>query len=213
MRRETLGGWSLIVGAVLSLVTMALHPTGHDIVRAPTTMVLLNMLVHTTALVGQPVALYGAFVLTRRLSGASAFAELALSFFGASVVAAMIAAVASGFLAPGLLIGVERTEGAAKLVNMGMLNLTGGLNQAFARVLVASSSTAILLWSIIALRSNRLRRAAGYIGVVVGIAALLGVLSGHLRLDVHGFGAVVLAQAIWMVLVGWELRGGDRSTA
>ena len=28
------------------------------------------------------------------------------------------------------------------------------------------------------------------------------VLSGHLRLNVHGFGLIVLAQAVWFVVAG-----------
>ena len=35
-----------------------------------------------------------------------------------------------------------------------------------------------------------------------GILPLVGVLSGHLRLDVHGFGAVLLLQAVWGVVAG-----------
>jgi hypothetical protein len=36
----------------------------------------------------------------------------------------------------------------------------------------------------------------------VGALVLLAVVIGHLRLDVHGFGAVVIAQGIWMITVG-----------
>ena len=32
--------------------------------------------------------------------------------------------------------------------------------------------------------------------------AVLAVGSGHLRLDVHGFGLIVLAQALWFIVVG-----------
>jgi hypothetical protein len=34
-------------------------------------------------------------------------------------------------------------------------------------------------------------------------------VSGHLRLDVHGFGLVVLGQAVWFITVGtllWRLK-------
>lgn len=98
MRRETLGGTAMIAGAVMGLVTTALHPTGHDVFRD----------VH-----GQ-----------------------------------------------------------------------GALNPVHA-----------------------LRRGSGVFGCVVAGLALLALLSGHLRLDVHGFGAVVLAQAAWLVLIGLELCG------
>jgi hypothetical protein len=32
--------------------------------------------------------------------------------------------------------------------------------------------------------------------------SLIAVLSGHLKLNVHGFGLVVLGQAVWFLVVG-----------
>ena len=47
-------------------------------------------------------------------------------------------------------------------------------------------------------------------GVFVGAGILLAVLSGHLRLGVHGFGIVVLAQSAWLIWVGGLLcREGE----
>jgi hypothetical protein len=39
------------------------------------------------------------------------------------------------------------------------------------------------------------------------VVTLMALFSDHLTLDVHGFGAVVLLQAIWLIMVGSELRG------
>jgi hypothetical protein len=59
-------------------------------------------------------------------------------------------------------------------------------------------------------RTRLLRRGTGAYGLVVATVALLALLSGHLRLDIHGFGAVVLAQGVWLVLVGLELMRQSR---
>ena len=64
------------------------------------------------------------------------------------------------------------------------------------------TSGALLLWSAAILASGRLARAAGVAGAIAGSAVLLGVLSGHLRLNVHGFGVVTLAQSLWLVWAG-----------
>lgn len=72
---------------------------------------------------------------------------------------------------------------------------------------MAASSAAIGLWSMEIVRTGQLRRSAGILGCAVAALALLALFSGHLRLDVHGFGAVVLAQATWLIVVGLELRG------
>jgi len=69
-------------------------------------------------------------------------------------------------------------------------------------VFVVASSSAILLWSISILRSGIFSRALGIYGSFVAPLTLIAVLSGHIRLNVHGFGMVVLGQAIWFISAG-----------
>jgi hypothetical protein len=61
---------------------------------------------------------------------------------------------------------------------------------------------AFLLWSAAVLKSRLLPRAVGLAGVVVGVAVLIAFLVGHLRLNVHGFGIVIVLQAAWLIWVG-----------
>lgn len=199
MRREALGGWSMIAGAVMGLVTMAFHPTGGG-------HAALALAVHSLAIAATPVAFYGGWVLTRRLAAGGAVAELALAFYGLSSVATLLAATASGLLASDLIAQAAAAQGEARAAAGAVLHYNVALNQAFAKVIVAASSAAIALWSVEIVRTGRMRRAAGVLGCVVAAAALLALFSGHLRLDVHGFGAVVLAQGIWLIMVGAELR-------
>jgi hypothetical protein len=189
----------MIAGAVMGLVTMAFHPT-HGGSAA------LALAVHALAIAAAPVAFYGGWVLTRRLSAESALPELALAFYGVSIVATLLAATASGLLMPGLMADAAALQGAERAAADAVMHYNFAVNQAFAKVLVAASSIAIGTWSVEIARTGRMRRAAGILGCVVAIATLLALFSGHLALDVHGFGAVVLGQAIWLVLVGAELR-------
>jgi hypothetical protein len=76
-------------------------------------------------------------------------------------------------------------------------------------VFVAATSIAIGVWSMEGLRTGRMRRASAILGCVVAVLTLTALLSGRLRMDVHGFGAVVLAQAIWSIMVGMELRRAE----
>jgi hypothetical protein len=204
-RRARLGGSTLIAGAAMGLVTMALHPTGHEAMRDVATA-RLSVAVHALGIAAAPTTLHGAWVLTRRLARRAPSAELALAFQGLAAVAAVLAATASGFLATALARRAAGETGAARELTMGLLRYTGTLNQASARILVGASSLAILLWSIAILRTRLLGRPTGVLGGVVAAATLAVLLAGRLRLDVHGFGAVVLAQAVWLALVGLELR-------
>lgn len=199
MRREALGGWAMIAGAVMGLVTMGFHPTGGG-------HAALARAVHALAITAAPIAFYGGWVLTRRLSAAGALSELALAFYGLSAVATLLATVASGFLASDLFAQVAATQGEARAAAAAVLHYNGASNQAFAKVLVGASSVAIGLWSMEIVRTGLMRRAAGILGCAVAVVTLLALFSGHLTLDVHGFGAVVLLQAVWLIMVGSELR-------
>jgi hypothetical protein len=145
-------------------------------------------------------------VLTRRLSAGGPLSELALAFYGLSGVATLLATAASGFMASDLIAQVAASEGEARAAAAAVLHYNGASNQAYAKVLVAASSVAIGLWSMEIVRTRLMRRAAGILGCIVATATLLILFSGHLTLDVHGFGAVVLGQAIWLIMVGAELR-------
>ena len=76
------------------------------------------------------------------------------------------------------------------------------LNQAFARVYVVASFAAIFLWSLAIVRGRVLAAAVGVYGLVMAPVAVLAVASGHVRLGVHGFGLIMLVQALWLAAAG-----------
>jgi hypothetical protein len=47
-------------------------------------------------------------------------------------------------------------------------------------------------------------------GFFMGVTALAGLLSGHIRMDPHGFGLVILLQAFWMAVVGVPMLRASR---
>lgn len=196
----------MIGGAVLGVITMAFHPTGADQAR-------LGVAVHALALFSVPLSFYGGWVLTRRLSAAGALAELGLGFYGLSAVAAAVAAAASGLIAPELFARAAGLEDQAAAAADAVIRYNHSVNQAFARILVATSSVAIAVWSVEIARSGLLRRGIGVFGCAAASLILLALFWGGLRMDVHGFGAVVLVQAIWLILVGSELRRSPSEAA
>ena len=89
-----------------------------------------------------------------------------------------------------------------------VLHYNFAINQACAKIFVAASSLAIGLWSIEMIRTREMGRGKGIYGAIVTVVTLLALLSGHLRMDIHGFGAVVLLQTVWLIMVGIALIGG-----
>ena len=205
MRDERAGGTAMIAAALMGLVTMAFHPNGHDVTSDVAFQGAVALAVHALALTAVPIALYGAVTLSRRLAAGGAMTELALSFYGMALIATILATSASGLLAPGLIAHMLTLQGDARTASEAVLYYNGSVNQAFARLLVAASSIAFALWSLVILRTGLLRRAAGITGLIVATLAVAALLAG-LRLDVHGFGMIVVLQAVWLIMVGLELR-------
>lgn len=203
MGRDVASGVLLFTGSLVCLLVMSLHPTGHDLMDGERAeqQARLAVLVHGAALAALPLLFLGLLGLTRRL-GPSELATSALVVHGFGAAAVMSAAVASGFVATELARDL-RAAGAGSVDTLhALLEYTHHWNQAFAKVHVVASSVAMLLWSAAILRSRRLARGAGIVGAVVGSVIPLLLLAGHLHLDVHGFGLVVLGQAAWQILIG-----------
>jgi len=209
---------ALIAAMLGTIITMALHPTGHDLTASGHTeaMSQLNVAVHSLALICVPILFLGTMGLTKRLNAPDRLALSGLVLFGFAEVAIMIAAAASGLIAPGLIHHMLAAEPGTASVWSAVLALNGHINQAFASVFVVASSAAIVLWSAAMLKNKTFARALGIYGCILGPVAILAVVSGHLRLNVHGFGLVILLQAIWFITTAvqlWRSQDTNRSPA
>lgn len=207
---ERAGGAALVAGALAIIVTMALHPTGHDFHAAadPRGVGHLNAAVHGLAIASTGLWVVGALALTRRLATPGGLERAGFVAHAVGAGAGVLAAVLNGFVATGLLGDLARTSGAEGDGLRLLLDYNGRLNQALAAVLLVATWTAVVLWSLVIVRRGALPRALGQVGLVVGVLALLVTLSGHVKLDVHGFGALIVTQALWLGAAGVLLRRG-----
>lgn len=209
MKNSRTSGLALIAGTAATMLTMLLHPTGHDLFAASRyeSMALRSVLAHGLALAGLPLVFLGALGLTRRLAASETLGLLALVTLGFALEAVMNAAILSGLVSTRLIGTILDVPAAESTPWKVALHLSGSLNQAYAQVHVVASSLAIALWSVALVRERGLARAAGGYGLGLAALTLLGLFSGHVRLDVHGFGAIVLGQALWYVACGaWLWR-------
>jgi len=201
MKRDVASGCLLIAGAASGVAVMLLHPTGHELMDPETgaRLARVNAFVHALALFAMPAIFAGLLGVWRRLAP-SDLAVGALIAYGWGCVAVMGAAVASGFVAPGVIEHIVAKEGSK--IPDAFLLYTGLWNHAFAKVNIVASSVSILLFSIVIVRTGRLMRAAGTAGAIVAALILLLFFAGHIGVDVHGFGLVTFAQAAWLIWVG-----------
>lgn len=199
-----------ILGCVAVLITMALHPTGSEAIAdgGHGTVLLRAALVHALAIGALPLLLCGMAALSWRLRPNGLSAGLGLASFTLAAIAIMVAAAASGFIGP-VLIGALPADGPTRDVLLNQLHYTGVVNQAFAKIYVGLTALAFVSWCI-AMRSDRAfgGMLRGY-GVIAGVVPFVGVAVGHLRLDVRGFGIVVVLHTVWMAWAAWCLSRSD----
>ncbi len=200
-----MSGLALILGSAGSIITMSLHPTGHDLFAPEQLepMARMTMFVHVLALGWMPTLFMGAWRDFRGNSSRPAGFRLWLWWmYGFGMVAAMIAAAVSAFiflnLARQIATGTPAAGDAARI----LFNYNVEIVQAFTRVLVLMSSVAIVLWSISVVKIRQLGTSLGIYGCILGPVTVIAVFSGHLKLGVHGFGMIVLCQAIWYIAIG-----------
>lgn len=217
MRHDRAAGLALIGGTLAGLATMAFHPTGHALLGDFARVAPINRAVHSLAIAGTIATLYGLVGLRRVLEDQRSLADAALVSYGFGAIAVMFAAIASGFIGTEMAAQVLQGDDAARATYEPVLDYNWAFNQACTKVFVVAASVAIALWSVAMLREPGFGRGLGITGLVVGAAAAIATISG-LRMDIHGFGAIVLGHGVWLIWTGANLlprspnhdKGGDQ---
>lgn len=206
MDDEKNAGWMMIAGTLISFVTMAMHPTAHLMLDDYARYAPRNVIAHGIALLAVPLTLVGYGAVARRLRPhAGAWASLGHACLAVAQGAVSMAAVASGLVATTMVARILSSTGPEQDLARALLGYTGAINQAFAAVFVVGWSAAMVAWSVAILRSAALARWLGWYGLVVGAVLLSVTVLGRLRLDVHHFGLIVLAQGVWTLAAGAQL--------
>jgi len=200
-------GIALIVGSMAMVITMAIHPRGH-VTTADEAENMARMLiaVHSLALASVPVIFLGTWGLSRRLDAPDRVAMAGLVIYTFALIAVTNAAVFDGLVAPNIIRQIVGAAAEKKDAWQVAMRLNFEMNQAYARLYAAASGVAILLWSVVIVRKGQLSRAVGIYGCILGLAIVGAVGSGLLNPNVHGFGALIFAEAAWFIVVGLQLR-------
>jgi hypothetical protein len=204
MRRDSVSGVVLIAGAASFVLVMAIHPTAHGLMREETfaRAALFGRMVHALALAATPVVFLGLLGAARRLAP-SDLSVAGLVAFGFGSVAVMTAALASGFIFPGVVASIRAAEESN--VPHAFLVYTSLWNRSSAAVhVVAFAAGTLLLAAGILRHRNRLPMplTTGVSGIAAGVLVLGFFLTGHVGLDVHGARILWYIQTAWLIWLG-----------
>jgi hypothetical protein len=204
MKDNRLGGLALIMGAISGIITMSLHPVAgaHPITPAQFEKLATLMIgVHVLAIAGVPFSFLGALALTRRLDSPGRWAVAGLAIYSLGLIAVMIAPAMSGLVGTEVIRHII-ASGAGSEQWRTLLEYNFLINQAFAKIFVVASCSAIALWSLTIVKSRAFPVTIGICGLLLGAVIVIALIAGGLSLDVHGFGLIIFSQSIWFVVVG-----------
>ncbi len=207
MTDDRKSGIALIAGSLGGILTMAIHPTGAASLTADQVahLAVASAAAHSLAMVSFVVLFLEGCGLARSIGAPDRIAFSAIVTYGFACVAGFIATAVSGFIVPSIMrhmiLDVPATAQQWRIVIDGIFQI----NQAFARIYSVAASLAIILWSVSALRNGGLGRGVATYGCVIAPLIIVGIVIGHLRLNVHAMAMVVSGQAIWSVMVGAQL--------
>ena len=204
MNDNRLSSIALIAASLGMILTMAMHPSGRVTPAQLDAMLRKLIIVHSFAMALMPIQFLGVWGLSRRLTSAARLEAIGLVLYAMASIAVLGAAVADGLVTPMTLKRIVESADSESAVNTWRMfsHYTFFWNQAFAQVFVVAASAAIFAWSWAMWRGGKLSRGLGMYGCILALVTVGVLFSGRLALDVHGFGAVVLGQAIWFVIAG-----------
>ena len=109
----------------------------------------------------------------------------------------VVAGLINGFIVPATAAAFAGADQATTSALNPVLRLCREANTVCAKADVVWASGAILLWSIALLRHRGFALAAGIVGLICGIIPLALLATGHLPMNVRGFGTFVLLQGVF----------------
>lgn len=200
------------VGSLLLIVLMAAHPFVHvhdtpGVVAELARISVRNGIVHGGLLLVMSTVFVGFLGLCSQLGWTLQRVRAGAVFYALGLVCMIAAALVNGFVVPGLAAGYAGRPDAELQALKPILHFAVQANQTAAKAGSIALSIAIVAWSSVLWRRGVAARWIGILGLIVGVLALTGLLSGHLHLDVHGMGAFVFATSLWNACVAvWLMR-------
>lgn len=197
-------GLSLTIGSFLAITTMMLHPAGGNIEHIFQISGPLRIS-HALAIFCLPFILFGFYGLTHKLSDKWKLSILAFIIIAFGLFAAMLAALFNGLALPNFLGQYsENLEPNIKTLKP-IVNYGFAINKALDYVFIIALCSAISVYSLIIIRSQKFPKWIGYFGIVILLLSIIGVVSNFAFTSLIGFRIFVISIAGWILFSGITL--------
>jgi len=164
---------------------------------------------HVIAIFCLPFVFFGFYGLSRRLEDQWKFTSLALIILGFGLVAAMFAAVLNGLSLPYFLKQYSEKLEENIAVLKPIVNYSFSLNTSLDYIFIVASILAISIYSMIIIFSRNFPRWIGYLGILLFLFVLIGVITDFLFTSLMGFRVFTFSLAGWILITGYFLIKQD----
>ncbi len=193
-------GFSLIVSAILMIITMVLHPSGGSIEHL---LKIKGVLIgsHGLAIFSLPFVGFGFWGLSNLLQTKSQLSMLGffMSCFG--LVAGMIAATMNGLTLPLYVSNAPNTLDSNTL--KAILTYGRYINIPMDYIMIVMLSCGITIWSFLIIRTDLFPKWIGYFGLMLIGFGVLGILLQFNFANLFGFRIFIFGMASWIIGMGY----------
>jgi hypothetical protein len=198
-------GISLLLGASMAILTMALHPLGGDMAHIVKIKTIL-LFSHSIAIACMPLIGFGLWGFSKSLINTNRTATLALFLALWGLGAATLAAIINGLVLPQFATSYVGSDVDATVLKS-ILDYGRYFNKSLAYVFMAAINLAILLWSILMTYLKNSGRWLGYYGLLVFAMGTAALFSNANMTSVEWFGIFVFGMASWLIAISvWLIK-------
>ncbi len=199
-------GISLLLGALLIIATMVLHPSGGSLERIVQITGII-MVSHALAITSLPFVFFGFYGLSKALPDRYHLNQLALIIVGVALMAAMFAALFNGLVLPYFLGQyADNLEQNAQVLRP-IANFSFSINKPLDYIFIAGICAAIEIYSLKMLKDAKW---IGYLGIAITVFAIIGAITGFAFISLTGFRIFTFSVAAWVLASGvWLMRKGS----
>ena len=196
-------GISLIVGSILMIATMVLHPSGGHIehILKIKSIIIVS---HALAIFSLPFIAFGFLGLSTALLTKSKISILSfiISCFG--LFAAMIAATINGLTLPLFLSQIVPQNIDGNIISS--IGTYGrNINIPMDYILLISFALSISIWSVLIIMSEKFPKWIGYYGLFLILFGVFALFNKYNFIGLFGFRIIIFGIVSWIIVAGIKI--------
>ncbi len=193
-------GFSLVVSAILMIITMVLHPSGGSVEHILKIKGVL-MGSHGLAIFSLPFVGFGFWGLSNVLQTKSQLSMLGFMMSCFGLVAGVIAATMNGLTLPLYVSNAPNTLDPNTL--KAILKYGRYINIPMDYIMIVMFSCGIAIWSFLIIRTDLFPKWIGYFGLLLIGFGILGIFLQFNFANLFGFRIFIFGMASWIILMGY----------